>query len=154
MIITFCSNAKVAVKTVDYITIYSYVHVILWKCTKFNLDMCQIFMSNYHNFACFAKIRLLDTPTWKLYIAFMISNYCSLYCSYIVIEGRLEGKRQRGRKRIMMIDSIKGRELYISKDERKSSRYRQGWSDYHILWNLLNSSTLQREILFYWNLMD
>ena len=38
-----------------------------------------------------------------------------------VTEGRLEGRRPRGRKRIMMLDSIK-RERAVSKDERKSSR--------------------------------
>ena len=34
------------------------------------------------------------------------------------IEGRLEGKRPRGRKRIMMLDSIKGREPYQRMKER------------------------------------
>ena len=53
-----------------------------------------------------------------------------------------KGKRPRGRKRIMMLDSIKGREPYQRMKERAQDR--QGWSDYQI-WNLLNSSTLQRE---------
>ena len=47
-----------------------------------------------------------------------------------VIEGRLEGKRPRGRKRIMMLDSIKGREPYQRMKERAQDR--QGWSDYQI----------------------
>ena len=45
-----------------------------------------------------------------------------------VIEGRLERKRLRGRKRIMMLDSIKGREPYQRMKERAQDR--QGWSDY------------------------
>ena len=59
-----------------------------------------------------------------------------------VIEGWLEGKRPRGRKQIMILDSIKGREPYQRMKERAQDRQR--WSDYQI-WNLLNSSTLQRE---------
>ena len=59
-----------------------------------------------------------------------------------VIEGRLEGKRLRGRKRIMMLDSNKGREPYQRMKERAQDR--QGWSDFQI-WNLLDSSTLQRD---------
>ena len=47
-----------------------------------------------------------------------------------VIEGRLEGKRPRGRKRIMMLDSIKGREPYQRMKERAQDR--QGWSDYQV----------------------
>ena len=43
---------------------------------------------------------------------------------------------------IMMLDSIKGREPYQRMKERAQDR--QGWSDYQI-WNLLNSSTLQRD---------
>ena len=43
----------------------------------------------------------------------------------------------------MMLDSIKGREPYQEMKERAQDR--QGWSDYRI-WNLLNSSTLQRHV--------
>ena len=57
-----------------------------------------------------------------------------------VIEGRLEGERPRGRKRIMMLDSIKGIEPF--QRMKKRAQDRQGWSDFQI-WNLLNSSTLQ-----------
>ena len=48
-----------------------------------------------------------------------------------VIEGRLEGKRPRGRtKRVMMLDSIKGREPYQRMNERAQDRQR--WCDYQI----------------------
>ena len=39
-----------------------------------------------------------------------------------VIEGRLEGKRPRGRKGLMMLDSIKGREPYQRMRERAQDR--------------------------------
>ena len=43
-----------------------------------------------------------------------------------VIEGRIEGKRPRGRKRAMMLDDMKEeKELYVDMKER--ARHRENW---------------------------
>ena len=43
-----------------------------------------------------------------------------------VIEGRIEGKRARGRKRAMMFDDMKEqKELYVEMKER--ARHRENW---------------------------
>ena len=43
------------------------------------------------------------------------------------VEGRLEGKRPRGRKRIMMLCSIKGREPYQRMRQRTQDRTMMEW---------------------------
>ena len=43
-----------------------------------------------------------------------------------IIEGRIVGKRPRGRKRAMMLDDMKeGKELYAEMKER--ARHRENW---------------------------
>ena len=43
-----------------------------------------------------------------------------------VIEGRIEGKRPRGRKRAMILDDMKKeKELYVEMKER--ARHRENW---------------------------